>query len=178
MEYKLTLPLSEEDALRLRSGDRVLLTGIVYTARDEAHERLCAMEDWPFAPRDAAIYYTGPCPAPPERVIGPVGPTTSARMDAYTPTVLKRGVRCLIGKGQRSESVKAALREYKAVYLAATGGAGALLSLCVKSARVLAFPELGAEAVHELYVEQLPCTVINDCCGGDLYAEGQAAYRK
>ena len=169
MEHRITLPMSEEAALSLRSGDRVLLTGIVYTARDEAHERLVKLDEWPFEPRDAAIYYTGPCPAPPGAVIGPVGPTTSARMDAYTPTVLDRGVRCLIGKGQRSEAVKAALMEHHAVYLAATGGAGALLSKRVKAARVLAFPELGAEAVYELTVEELPCTVINDCYGGDLY---------
>ncbi len=178
MEIRLTLPLSEEAALSLRSGDRVLLTGIVYTARDEAHERLMKLEDWPFEPQDAAIYYTGPCPAPPGAVIGPVGPTTSARMDAYTPAVLAKGVRCLIGKGQRSDSVKAALIEHHAVYLAATGGAGALLSKRVKAARVLAFPELGAEAVYELLVEDLPCTVINDCHGGDLYQEGQREYAK
>ncbi len=178
MEHTITLPMTEEAALSLRSGDRVLLTGTVYTARDEAHERLMKLTAWPFAPEDAAIYYTGPCPAPPGAVIGPVGPTTSARMDAYTPAVLGRGVRCLIGKGQRNETVKNALREHKAVYLAATGGAGALLSKRVKAARVLAFPELGAEAVYELYVEDLPCTVINDCHGGDLYAEGQARYAK
>ena len=171
MEHHITLPLSEEAALRLRTGDRVLLTGIVYTARDEAHERLVKLNAWPFPPEDAAIYYTGPCPAPPGAVIGPVGPTTSARMDAYTPAVLDKGVRCLIGKGQRSDAVKAALIEHHAVYLAATGGAGALLSKCVKAARVLAFPELGAEAVYELTVEALPCTVVNDCWGNDLYIQ-------
>lgn len=170
--------MSEEAAKSLRSGDRVFLTGILYTARDEAHERLCAMENWPFPAENAAIYYTGPCPAPPGMVIGPVGPTTSARMDAYTPAVLEKGVRCLIGKGQRSEMVKAALREHCAVYLAAAGGAGALLSKRVKTARVLAFPELGAEAIYELKVEELPCTVVNDTYGGDLYEEGQKEYRK
>ena len=173
MEHHITLPMSEEAALSLRSGDRVLLTGIVYTARDEAHERLVKLDDWPFPPENAAIYYTGPCPAPPGAVIGPVGPTTSARMDAYTPAVLDKGVRCLIGKGQRSEAVKAALMEHHAVYLAATGGAGALLSKRVKAARVLAFPELGAEAVYELQVEELPCTVINDCYGNDLYLSSE-----
>lgn len=179
-ELKITLPMSEETARTLRAGDRVLLSGVIYTARDEAHLRLCRMLDrgeaLPIELKDAAIYYAGPCPAPPGRVIGPVGPTTAGRMDAWTPRLISLGLRCMIGKGGRNESVKAALREYGAVYLAATGGAGTLLAQRVKSAELIAFPDLGAEAIYRLVVEDFPCTVINDCAGGDLYKEGRGLY--
>ncbi len=179
-EYTIELPLTEEMTEQFRIGDRVFLNGTLYTARDEAHLFLCRMldagETLPFDPDGAAIYYSGPCPAPPGSVIGPAGPTTSGRMDSYAPRLLDVGVKGMIGKGKRSEAVRESIVKNKAVYLGAVGGAGTLLAGCIKEAEVLAFPELGAEAVYRLRVEQFPCTVINDCHGGDLYEEGIAAY--
>lgn len=181
-EKVLTLPLKAEDIENLKSGERCLLNGIIYTARDEAHLFMCRMldngENLPFDPEGAVIYYSGPCPAPPGRVIGPAGPTTSGRMDAYAPRLLDQGVKGMIGKGKRDQAVKDSIIKNKAVYLGAVGGAGALLSNCIKECEVIAFPELGAEAVYRLRVENFPCTVINDCHGGDLYEEGMAANRK
>lgn len=179
-EWNLTLPLTEAAVRELRAGDRVKLTGVLYTGRDEVHMYLCRMLDageaLPFDLRDACIYYVGPCPAAPGQAIGSCGPTTSGRMDKWAPRLMDQGLRAMIGKGSRSEAVKEAIKQHTAVYLAATGGAGALLARRVKRAEVVAFPELGAEAVYRLEVEDFPCTVINDCTGGDLYQLTTANY--
>lgn len=175
-EKHIKLPLTEEIIKELHSGDRVLLSGTVYTARDEAHLYLCRMMDakepLPFDLNGAVIYYSGPCPAPPGAVIGPAGPTTSGRMDAYAPRLLDAGLKGMIGKGKRNKAVKESIVKNRAVYFGAVGGAGALLSSCIKEAEVIAFPELGAEAVYRLRVEDFPCAVVNDSYGGDLYEEG------
>lgn len=166
----------------LRSGQGVLLSGVMYTARDAAHRRmvetLAAGGELPFPPDGAAIYYAGPSPARPGRVIGSAGPTTSGRMDAYAVELMARGVRVMVGKGSRSPEVREAICRYGAVYLAATGGAAALLARRIKSARVVAYPDLGPEAVHELVVEDFPAVVVNDAAGGDLYRDGVEAYRR
>lgn len=181
-QYHINLPLTKEITQSFRIGDRVYLSGILYTARDEAHLYMCRMLDkgeaLPFEPNGAVIYYSGPCPAPPGSVIGPAGPTTSGRMDSYAPRLLDEGVLGMIGKGKRNAAVKESIIKNQAVYLGAVGGAGTLLAHCIKEAEVLAFPELGAEAVYRLRVEDFPCTVINDCRGGDLYEEGIKEYRK
>ncbi|RQD74274.1 FumA C-terminus/TtdB family hydratase beta subunit [Desulfonatronospira sp. MSAO_Bac3] len=172
-EIKLSTPLQEEDVLHLRTGDKVLLSGHIYTARDAAHKRLLQDLDQgiepPFNLQGAVVYYVGPTPAPPGRVIGSAGPTTSSRMDAYTPRMHQLGVRATIGKGRRSQEVRRVLQEQKAVYLGATGGAGALLSRCITGSRVLAFEELGTEAIRELEVLDFPLLVVNDAFGGELY---------
>ena len=172
-EIKLSTPLQEEDVLHLRTGDKVLLSGHIYTARDAAHKRLLQDLDQgiepPFNLQGAVVYYVGPTPAPPGRVIGSAGPTTSSRMDAYTPRLHQLGVRATIGKGRRSQEVRRVLQEQKAVYLGATGGAGALLSRCITGSRVLAFEELGTEAIRELEVLDFPLLVVNDAFGGELY---------
>ena len=182
MKKQITLPLSKEEASQLRAGDSVLLTGIIYTARDAAHKRLTALIDenkeTPFPLKNAAIYYVGPSPAPEEAVLGSAGPTTSLRCDPYTPKLLEHGITVMIGKGKRSETVKQAICAHKAVYLAATGGAGALLSRCIKSAELIAFEDLGTEAIRKLYVENFPAVVINDCNGGDYYEYARNAYLK
>jgi len=179
---KLTPPLTDADVLKLDIGDRVLISGVIYTARDAAHKRLvdllAAGQKLPVDLKGQVLYYVGPSPARPGRVIGAAGPTTSYRMDSYAPTLLQQGLKAMIGKGQRSVEVIAAMKEHKAVYLGATGGAGALISQCVKDAQVVAFPELGPEAVHRLVVEDLPTIVINDCQGHDLYEVGVARYRR
>jgi fumarate hydratase subunit beta len=179
---KLTPPLTDADVLKLDIGDRVLVSGVIYTARDAAHKRLvdllAAGQKLPVDLKGQVLYYVGPSPARPGRVIGAAGPTTSYRMDSYAPTLLQQGLKAMIGKGKRSPQVIAAMKEYKAVYLGATGGAGALISQCVKDAQVVAFPELGPEAVHRLVVEDLPTIVINDCQGRDLYEVGVAQYRR
>ncbi len=179
---KLTPPLTDEDVLDLAVGDKVLISGVIYTARDAAHQRLVAMlqagQDLPVDFKGQILYYVGPSPARPGRVIGAAGPTTSYRMDSYAPTLIKLGLKAMIGKGKRDPAVIAAMQEHKAVYLGATGGAGALISQCIKEAQVVAFPELGPEAVHRLVVEDLPAIVINDCYGRDLYEAGVAAYRR
>jgi fumarate hydratase subunit beta len=176
-EYRLTTPLKDEDILRLRAGDVVKLTGTIYTARDAAHKRLVETldkgEPLPFDLEGALIYYVGPSPAPPGRPIGSAGPTTSYRMDTYSPRLHSLGLKGTIGKGKRSDAVKESLRQYKAAYFGATGGAGALLSLCIKEARVIAYEELGPEAIRELAVEDFPLLVINDAFGGELYARPQ-----
>ncbi|WP_291323325.1 FumA C-terminus/TtdB family hydratase beta subunit [Desulfonatronospira sp.] len=172
-EIKLSTPLQEEDVLHLRTGDKVLLSGHIYTARDAAHKRLLQDLDQgiepPFNLQGAVVYYVGPTPAPPGRVIGSAGPTTSSRMDAYTPRMHQLGVRATIGKGRRSQEVRRVLQEQKAVYLGATGGAGALLSRCITGSWVLAFEELGTEAIRELEVLDFPLLVVNDAFGGELY---------
>ncbi len=173
----LTLPLSVSDTAALAAGDRVLLSGVLYTARDAAHKRLVEALDAgraaPFPLDGACIYYAGPAPAPTGHVIGAAGPTTSCRMDAYTPRLLSQGLRCMIGKGQRSNEVARAVKEAGAVYFAALGGAGALLAARVREAVVVAFSELGAEAVRRLVVEDFPAVVALDARGGDWYALGR-----
>ncbi len=179
---KITTPLNDRDIRRLKAGDRVLISGRIYTARDTAHRRLIELlekgEKLPFNIEGEILYYTGPAPAPPGRVIGSAGPTTSGRMDIYSPALLKIGLKAMIGKGMRSEEVKRAMIEYKAVYFGATGGAGALLSQKILKSRVIAYPELGAEAVRCLEVKDFPVVVINDIYGGDLYQQGIEKYSR
>ena len=175
MHYDLHLPLTQNDISLLRAGDTVTLSGVIYTARDAAHKLICEQlergETLPLDLDGACIYYAGPCPAAPGEVIGPCGPTTSYRMDAYTPTLIAHGQNAMIGKGFRSAEVVEAMRG-KAVYFAATGGAAVLISRCVKSAEVIGYPQLGAEAVRRLTVEKLPLVVAIDAVGGNLYDRG------
>ncbi|MEW6423719.1 MAG: Fe-S-containing hydro-lyase [Bacillota bacterium] len=177
---KISPPLSDEDVERLKIGQQILISGKIYTGRDAAHKRMVELLDQgkelPVNLKGQIIYYVGPTPARPGQVIGSAGPTTSGRMDAYTPRLLAAGLKGLIGKGMRSEEVKEAMKKYKAVYLAAVGGAGALIARRIKQARVVAYPELGAEAVYELVVEDFPAIVVNDVWGGDLYIEGRKKY--
>ena len=180
MEYRLKEPFTKEAVRDLRAGDQVLITGTVYTARDVAHKKIVEMmhkgEETPFEIAGSIVYYVGPTPEKPGNPIGSAGPTTSYRMDAYAPELLDAGQLMMIGKGQRSEEVRQAALRNGAVYAAAIGGAAALMARCVKSAEVIAFPELGAEAVRRLYVEDLPVTIVLDTAGGNLYEEGRAAY--
>jgi len=174
-EYHLNTPLPEADVVKLRAGDVVYLTGIIYTGRDAAHKRMVealdAGQPLPFDPKGAVIYYVGPSPAKPGRPIGAAGPTTSYRMDSYAPRLIELGLKGMIGKGMRAPEVRASMEKHKAAYFGATGGAGALLGLRIKQAKVIAFEDLGPEAVRELVVEDFPVLVINDCMGGDLYAK-------
>ena len=171
MEHDLTLPLARETVLSLRAGDVVRLNGTLYTARDAAHARLVRMleqgEPLPIPP-GGCIYYAGPCPAAPGEVIGPCGPTTSKRMDSYTPALIDYGIAALVGKGPRGPEVLASLRG-RAVYFAATGGAGMLYASCVTACEAIAFPELGAEAVYKLTVREFPVIVAADAYGGNCY---------
>ena len=173
---RLTLPLSREDALSLRAGDTVLLSGTLYTGRDAAHKRLVALleegKPLPFPIEGQTIYYVGPAPARPGRPVGPAGPTTSYRMDAYTPALLRCGLRAMIGKGRRSPQVVAAMKEAGAVYFGATGGAAALISRAIVSAEVVCYEDLGAEAVHRFEVRDFPAVVLIDSQGNDLYEIG------
>lgn len=175
-------PLSDADVESLRAGDRVRISGVVYTARDAAHGRLMALiergERLPIDVRGQIIYYTGPSPARPGAVVGSIGPTTASRMDRFTPALLRLGLKGTIGKGYRSQTVKDALREHRAVYLGAIGGAGAVLAEFVKTLEVVAYADLGTEAIRRLEVEGFPAIVINDCHGGDLYEAGQKAYAR
>ncbi len=168
----VTLPLSGQEIEELKAGDVVLLNGTVFTARDAAHKRLCALiekgEKLPFPLAGTCIYYAGPCPAAPGEVIGPCGPTTSGRCDGFTPLLIEHGMTGMIGKGQRGDAVKTAMLG-RAVYFAATGGAAALIARCITAAEVVAFPELGAEAVRKLTVKDFPAIVAIDAHGGDLY---------
>lgn len=181
MQKRITLPLTDEVLQDLKAGDNVLLNGVVYVARDAAHKRLVeALEkgqDLPFDIQGQTVYFMGPSPAKPGQAIGSAGPTTSGRMDSYSPRLMADGLKGMIGKGNRSAAVKDAMKKYKAVYFAAIGGAGALISKSIKKAEVIAYDELGAEAVRRLEVEDFPVTVINDIYGGDLYEEGKAKYR-
>jgi len=179
---RLKTPLSDEDVERLKIGDRVLINGTIYTGRDAAHKRLSDLlkegKDLPFDIKGQIIYYVGPAPAKPGQALGSAGPTTSYRMDTYSPSLIKRGLKGMIGKGMRSEAVKEAMKKYKAVYFAATGGAGALLAKRVKKAVLVAYEDLGPEAIRRLEVEDLPVIVVNDVHGNDLYIEGIRKYRK
>lgn len=179
---EVTAPFSEEDAARLRAGDEVLLSGIIFTARDAAHERLVKLlgssGPLPVDLRGQVLYYCGPTPARPGRPIGSAGPTTASRMDAYTPALLAYGVRGMIGKGRRSDEVREAIRRFRAVYFGAIEGTAALLGERVKAADIVAFPDLGTEAIHRLVVERFPIVVVNDVGGRDLYEEGVARYHR
>ena len=180
MEYKLTTPVKKADLAPLRAGDTVLLSGVVYTARDAAHkrmmERLDAGESLPFDLPGSAVYYVGPTPERPGQVIGSAGPTTSGRMDPYSPRLLDLGQAIMIGKGARNQAVKEAVVRNGAVYLAALGGAGALMAASVEELEVICWEDLGCEAVRRLTVKDFPLTVILDSVGGDLYESGPAAY--
>lgn len=182
MEYRLTEPFNKEQVKEYRAGDRVLITGTIYTARDAAHKRITELmargEKPPFEIENSVVYYVGPTPAKPGEAIGSAGPTTSYRMDAYAPELLDLGQLAMIGKGQRSEEVKRAVVRNGAVYLAAIGGAAALMAKQIRKAEVIAFDDLGAEAVRRLYVEELPLTVVLDSVGGDLYEQGREEYLK
>ncbi|MBI2842619.1 MAG: Fe-S-containing hydro-lyase [Armatimonadetes bacterium] len=179
---RLMTPLSDEDVRRLRAGDRALLSGVVYTGRDAAHKRLFELlqagEELPVDLRGQVIYYVGPTPAKPGRVIGSAGPTTSGRMDAYAPALIAYGLRGMIGKGLRSQPVIDAMTEHGAVYFGATGGAAALLARKIVSCEIVAYEDLGTEAIRRLVVDDLPVTVINDAYGGDFYREGVKAYER
>ena len=180
MQYKLTTPVAKEDLAPLRAGDTVLLSGTVYTARDAAHKRMMELLDageaLPFPVEGSAVYYVGPTPERPGQIIGSAGPTTSGRMDAYSPRLLDLGQAIMIGKGARNQAVKEAVVHSGAVYLAALGGAGALMAASVEELEVICWEDLGCEAVRRLTVRDLPLTVILDAHGGDLYESGPAAY--
>ena len=180
MQYTLTTPVTREQLAPLRAGDTVLLSGTVYTARDAAHKRMMELldagEPLPFPVEGSAIYYVGPTPERPGQIIGSAGPTTSGRMDAYAPTMMRVGARGMIGKGARLPEVVQAMKEYSGVYFGAIGGAGALLAKCIKKCELIAYEDLGAEALRKLYVEDMPLFVIIDCQGNNLYESGRADY--
>ena len=180
MAIRVTTPMTREQARSLKSGDSVLLSGVIYTARDAAHKRLCELveqgKELPLDVKDSVIYFVGPTPARPGEAIGSAGPTTSYRMDAYSPTMIRQGQTGMIGKGKRSPEVIAAMKEHGAVYFGAIGGCGALLSKCIKKAEVIAYDDLGAEAIRRLEVEDFPVIVIIDAEGNNLYETGRAAY--
>ena len=180
MALKIKAPMSREEAKKLRAGDTCLISGTIYTARDAAHKRLCALVaeggELPFDIRDAVIYFVGPTPERPGQVVGSAGPTTSYRMDAYSPTLIALGQTGMIGKGRRGREVVEAMVQHSAVYFGAIGGCGALLGKCVKSSRIVAYEDLGAEAIRRWEVEDLPVTVIIDSQGNDLYKTGREAY--
>jgi fumarate hydratase subunit beta len=178
----VSTPLSDEDVASLKAGDRIRISGVMYTARDAAHGRLLPLiekgERLPIDVKGAIIYYTGPTPAQPGDVVGAIGPTTASRMDKFTPALLKLGLKATMGKGYRGQTVKDALREFKGVYLGAIGGAGAVLSRHVKKLEVVAYEDLGTEAIRRLEVEAFPAIVLNDCHGGDLYSDGQKQFAR
>ena len=184
MEEKriISAPLTDETIKSLHAGDMVYISGTIYTARDAAHKRLCEMLDageaMPFDFEGQAVYYAGPCPAKPGQPIGSVGPTTGGRMDAYSPRLIQEGLRVMIGKGSRSEEVIDALKKYTGVYFAAIGGAAALMAKAVKEAEVIAFDELGTEAIRRLRVEELPVIVAIDHEGNDMYKLGVEKYKQ
>jgi fumarate hydratase subunit beta len=182
MPKNIRLPLTEETIAGLKAGDSVLLSGSLYVARDAAHKRMSEAlergESLPFDIKGQTIYYMGPSPTPPGRVIGAAGPTTSARMDPYTPRLLAEGLKGIIGKGLRSDEVRKALKKHKAIYFAAVGGAGALLSKTITKSEVIAYEDLGPEAILRIEVNNFPATVVNDIYGSDLYEEGKKKYRR
>ena len=171
-----------EDIEPLRAGDVVRLSGVLYTARDAAHARMKraieADEPLPFDLEGQIVYFTGPAPARPGHALGPAGPTTASRMDPHSPMLVERGLRGMVGKGSRSEDVLEAMREHGCVYFGAVEGTAALLADCVKEAEVIAYEDLGAEAIHRLFVEEFPVVVVNDLYGGDLYREGRERWRR
>ena len=180
MTINITVPMTPETARTLKAGDSVLLSGVIYTARDAAHKRLCELaaqgKDLPLDVKDSVIYFVGPTPAKPGEVIGSAGPTTAYRMDAYSPTLIRLGLTGMIGKGKRSPEVVAAMKECGAVYFGAIGGCGALLSRCIKKAEIIAYEDLGAEAIRRLEVENFPVVVIIDSEGNNLYETGKTNY--
>ena len=180
MPVSIKTPLSREQARQLKAGDSCLISGVIYTARDAAHKRLCELAEQgkplPVDMKDAVIYYVGPTPARPGEAIGSAGPTTSYRMDAYSPLLISLGETGMIGKGKRGPEVIAAMKEHGAVYFGAIGGCGALLSQCVKKAEIVAYEDLGAEAVRRLEVEDFPVIVVIDSQGNNLYDTGRQAY--
>jgi len=180
MAIKITAPMSREEARKLKSGDSCLISGVIYTARDAAHKRLCELvaqgKELPMDVKDSIIYFVGPTPAKEGQAIGSAGPTTAYRMDAYSPTMIAQGQTGMIGKGKRNEDVINAMKEHGAVYFGAIGGCGALLSKCIKKAEVIAYEDLGAEAIRRLEVEDFPVIVIIDSEGNNLYETGRDAY--
>ena len=175
--------LEELDKItELKAGENILLSGVIYTARDAAHKRMCedfkSGKGFPFDIKGQAIYYAGPCPAKPGEVIGSCGPTTAGRMDSYTPLLLDNGLKVMIGKGGRNEEVKKAVVRNKCAYLGAAGGCGALIADCIKDAEIVAYSDLGTEAIRRLYVEDFPCTVLLDSNGADFYEIAQKLYQK
>lgn len=180
MAINITVPMSRETARSLKAGDSVLLSGVIYTARDAAHKRLCELAEQgkplPLDVTDGVIYFVGPTPAKPGEVIGSAGPTTAYRMDAYSPTLIGMGLTGMIGKGKRNEDVVSAMKQHGAVYFGAIGGCGALLSRCIKKAEVVAYEDLGAEAIRRLEVENFPVVVIIDSEGNNLYETGMTNY--
>lgn len=180
MTVSIKTPLTKEKARELRAGDSCLITGVIYTARDAAHKRLCDLaakgEELPIDLKDSVIYFAGPAPAKPGQVIGSAGPTTSYRMDAYSPFFIEKGQTGMIGKGKRNETVIEAMKKYGAVYFGAIGGCGALLAKCIKKAEVVCFEDLGAEAIRRLEVEDFPAIVIIDSYGNNLYETGRQNY--
>lgn len=179
---RLEAPFTFEDVEALRAGDVVRISGIFFTARDAAHARMKEAiengEPLPFDIEGQTIYFTGPAPASPGHVLGPAGPTTSSRMDPYSPLLIERGLRAMIGKGLRSEEVKSSMRKHGCVYFGAVEGTAALLARCVKEVEIVAYEDLGSEAIRKLTVEDFPAVVVNDLYGGDLYLEGREKYRK
>lgn len=175
-QIRLTTPLSDGDVENLKIGDKVLLNGVLLTGRDAAHKRLFDLikngKDLPVDIKGQVIYYVGPTPAKPGKTIGSAGPTTSYRMDPYAPTLIELGLKGMIGKGNRSQEVIESMKKHKAVYFGATGGAGALIAKRIKKAKIVAYEDLGPEAIRILEVEDFPVTVVNDCNGNDLYREG------
>jgi len=180
-EYVITAPLNDDVVSKLRAGDRVLLNGVILTGRDAAHKKLFELikegKELPVDLKGQIIYYVGPSPAKPGQAIGSAGPTTSGRMDAYTPAILDLGLKGMIGKGLRSKEVLESIKKNKAVYFASTGGAAALISKRITEAEVIAYPELGPEAIHRLKVDNFPVIVVNDAFGGDLYKQGREKYQ-
>lgn len=180
MERTIMTPFKEEDAINLKAGDSVLLTGYIYTARDAAHKRLVDLvkegKSLPFDVKDQIIYYVGPTPAKPGEPIGSAGPTTSYRMDPYAPKLLDLGLKGMIGKGKRSDEVFESIKKNKGIYFAAIGGAAALTAKCVKSSEIIAYEDLGAEAIRKVYVENLPLIVVIDTEGNNYYEIGQKEY--
>jgi len=179
---KISPPLTDDVIMKLKAGDRVLITGAIYTGRDMAHKYMVEGhqkgEKLPFDLKGQILYYTGPTPAPPGKPIGSAGPTTSYRMDKYTPYLLELGLKGMIGKGPRGQEVKDAIKKHKAIYFAAIGGAGALISKAIRKAEPIAYPELGTEAVMRLEVEDFPAVVVNDVHGADLYQMGVEKYKE
>ena len=180
MAKRITTPLTDEYINDSKAGDQVLISGVIYTGRDAAHKRLISLiekgEPLPFDLKGQIIYYVGPCPAPEGKIIGSAGPTTSGRMDAYAPKLIALGLKGMIGKGLRNDHVIEAIKQYGALYFGAIGGAGALISSCIKKEEVIAFEDLGTEAIRRLEVENFPCVVIIDATGKDRYREGREKY--